>query len=200
MDEAVKAAMQRWPNVPAVYGWLSLDPRGNWHLHPEGVAAQGGPGEAITSPQINAFINRNYAAGPDGAWYFQNGPQRVYVRVDAAPLVLRVADAGIGLQTHTGQPVLAVSHWWLGGDDVLYAATGLGPGVLEDRDLARWLQTLRAGDGRSVLDLLEAEALPAEGLAVAPADASLPPAPLARVADTDMAARLGFVRVPQPAA
>ncbi|HET8728586.1 MAG TPA: DUF2946 family protein, partial [Alphaproteobacteria bacterium] len=30
MDESVLRAMTKWPNVPAVYGWLQLDQRGNW--------------------------------------------------------------------------------------------------------------------------------------------------------------------------
>ncbi|MCD6666313.1 MAG: DUF2946 family protein, partial [Hydrogenophaga sp.] len=28
MDEIVKAAMAKWPQVPACYGWLGLDARG----------------------------------------------------------------------------------------------------------------------------------------------------------------------------
>ena len=29
-SRSLPAAMAKWPNVPAVYGWLSLDRRGNW--------------------------------------------------------------------------------------------------------------------------------------------------------------------------
>lgn len=29
MDEAVRRAMQRWPNAPAMFGWLQLYRRGN---------------------------------------------------------------------------------------------------------------------------------------------------------------------------
>ncbi|MBP7581842.1 MAG: DUF2946 family protein, partial [Vogesella sp.] len=32
MDALVLAAMDKWPNVPAVYGWLRLDARGQWWL------------------------------------------------------------------------------------------------------------------------------------------------------------------------
>ena len=32
MDPAVLRGMARWPDVPAVYGWLALDRRGNWRL------------------------------------------------------------------------------------------------------------------------------------------------------------------------
>jgi len=88
MDQSVLDAVKRWPNVPAVYGWLSLSARGEWKLHPLGDAQLGGPGEGISNIQILGFINRNYADQPDGAWFFQNGPQRVYVRLDAAPLIV----------------------------------------------------------------------------------------------------------------
>ena len=32
MDDIVKQAMAKWPNVPACWGWLGLDARGNWWL------------------------------------------------------------------------------------------------------------------------------------------------------------------------
>ncbi|HZW22256.1 DUF2946 family protein, partial [Noviherbaspirillum sp.] len=32
MDEIVKQAMAKWPNVPHCYGWLALDARGNWRM------------------------------------------------------------------------------------------------------------------------------------------------------------------------
>ena len=37
MDESVIRAMDRWPDVPAVYGWLELDVRGRWRLRGEPV-------------------------------------------------------------------------------------------------------------------------------------------------------------------
>ena len=30
MDDIVKAALKKWPNVPHCYGWLALDARGDW--------------------------------------------------------------------------------------------------------------------------------------------------------------------------
>src|ERR1700693_3246190 len=69
MDEVVLRAIQKWPNVPSVYGWLSLDRRGNWSIK----------GEHIANPAIASFIGRNYARDEKGRWYFQNGPQRVFV-------------------------------------------------------------------------------------------------------------------------
>ena len=50
MDEIVARSLAKWPNVPAVYGWLELDRRGNWRIK----------GERITNPAFNDFIARNY--------------------------------------------------------------------------------------------------------------------------------------------
>ncbi|ALM84621.1 DUF2946 family protein [Bordetella sp. N] len=161
MDDDVLAAIQRWPNVPAVSGWLSLDDRGRWRLHPNGDADAGGPGEGITSPAILAFINRNYARDDAGRWFFQNGPQRVYVRVDAAPYILRVAADGAGLQTHTGLPVNRVAAWWLDEDGRLYADTDAGPSMLDGRDMLRVLDALALDDGSAALDSIAA--LPDQG-------------------------------------
>jgi len=177
MDDAVLAAIQRWPDVPAVSGWLSLDQRGRWRLHPNGDADQGGPGESITSSAILAFIDRNYARADDGRWFFQNGPQRVYVRLDAAPYILRVNGDGSGLQTHTGLAIGRISAWWLDEDGRLYADTDAGPGMLDGRDMPRVLDALFLADGKPALESLAA--LPLNGtLAVAyrpdlPASASL---------------------------
>ena len=42
MDDRMMRALARWPDVPALYGWLSLDRRGRWCIQ----------GELITRPQI----------------------------------------------------------------------------------------------------------------------------------------------------
>ena len=78
MDEAVARSMARWPNVPAVYGWLSLDRRGNWRIK----------GERIGNAALRDFIARNYLADERGCWFFQNGPQRVFVELAYTPLVV----------------------------------------------------------------------------------------------------------------
>lgn len=35
MDAQVIAAMAKWPDVAAVFGWLRLDARGHWWLRDE---------------------------------------------------------------------------------------------------------------------------------------------------------------------
>ncbi len=166
MDPSVKYAIARWPDVPAVFGWLSLDPRGRWRLHPQGQAAAGGPGESITNPQIQGFIDRNYEHDEAGRWFFQNGPQRVFLRLDAAPYVLRLDDAGRALLTHTGQPVGAVSGWWLDDAGQLYAMASQGPGVVLDRDLPPLMERLVTDDGAALLDVIDRLA-PSQSLRIA---------------------------------
>jgi len=139
MDNSVLQSIKRWPNVPAVYGWLSLNARGLWRLHPDGQAHAGGAGQAITNPQILTFINRNYARDDQGQWFFQNGPQRVYVRLDAAPWILFADDAQAQLSTHTGAVVTQISQAWMDGEGRVWLQTEYGPGMVVDRDLQRFM-------------------------------------------------------------
>ena len=166
MDPSVKDAIARWPDVPAVFGWLSLDPRGRWRLHPQGQAAAGGPGESITNTQIQGFIDRSYERDDAGRWFFQNGPQRVFLRLDAAPYVLRLDDAGHALLTHTGQAVSAISGWWLDDAGQLYAMASQGPGVVLDRDLLPLMERLVTGYSGALLDAIDRLA-PAQSLRIA---------------------------------
>lgn len=143
MDDTVIAAMARWPNVPAAFGWLSLSPRGQWRLHPAGRGwghPDIEPGQAITNPQITAFIGRNYQSDETGRWFFQNGPQKVYIRLDAAPWILHVhpnPDGSLGWQTHTGQPYGPITQWWVDDNGHLYAQAPQGAARVLDRDLAQ---------------------------------------------------------------
>jgi len=41
MDDIVRQAMAKWPNVPHCYGWLGLDERGNWYMRDDRVQAAG---------------------------------------------------------------------------------------------------------------------------------------------------------------
>jgi hypothetical protein len=146
MDDQVRAAMLRWPDVPAAFGWLRLDRRGHWYLIDRGVPgfdeARDGDGSRITNSALIEFISRNYVAQGDGRWFFQNGPQRVYVDLDFAPLVLRVFDARrgndveIALVTHCGVAVGAVEAALCDPAGNVYLQTDAGPGIVHDNDLA----------------------------------------------------------------
>lgn len=141
MDDAVLRAMQRWPNVPAVYGWLRLDRRGRWLLidrgQPDFDERRDGAGSPITNPQILEFIARNYQPDAQGRWYWQNGPQRVFVDLEIAPLILRVLGCGAQAQmvTHTGVQIGRVDYAWLTSRGELLLATDAGPGAVHDLDL-----------------------------------------------------------------
>lgn len=198
MDQSVKDALARWPDVPAVYGWLSLDARGRWRLHPQGLSAQGGPGESITNAQILEFINRNYEHDEAGRWYFQNGPQRVFVRLDAAPYTLRLSDDNRGLLTHTNASVTAVDAWKLDDAGRLYAMTPMGAGIVLDRDLPLLLEQLATDTGAPLLDAL-ADMAPGETIRVA-FPGAYPAAPLTAIAQEDAARDLGFDPAPSPPA
>jgi hypothetical protein len=152
MDQSVLDAVKRWPDVPVVYGWLSLTARGEWKLHPLGDAQLGEAGQGITNTQILGFIGRNYASQVDGAWFFQNGPQRVYVRLDAAPLILHVDPSARSIVTHNGITVQQISHWFCDETGQLFAHTHVGPGRVDDRDLHLIAEILRSADGRSLFD------------------------------------------------
>jgi len=164
MDELVIAAMARWPNVPDVFGWLSLNSQGHWRLHPEGDAlapapdGTPGPGVPVSSLRINQFINRNYARDPLGQWYFQNGPQRVFVRLDAAPFIFHTTQTGRPqpeLLAHNGQQAGKVSRWILDEQGRLFVDAQPGPGLISGRDLEQVLDSLFTESGRPVFDLLD---------------------------------------------
>lgn len=135
MDEQVMGAMQKWPNVPAVYGWLSLSTQGEWLLHNHGGAREGETGQKIANEQIRHFMDRNYAATPAGEWYFQNGPQRVFVDLVCAPFIVRLADDMQTLVTHNELPVTRVSQWLLDEQGRLYLRTEHGAAMLAGRDM-----------------------------------------------------------------
>ena len=106
MDDIVRQAIAKWPNVPHCYGWLGLDARGQWFMRDDRVQAAGpfpqSRGSLLRHEKLVDFIQRNYEHDEAGCWFFQNGPQRVYVELEAAPLVLRVGPQA-DVTAHTGE-------------------------------------------------------------------------------------------------
>ena len=128
MDEIVRQAMAKWPNVPAVYGWLALDRRGHWLIKRE----------TIGNAALNAFISRNYLHDDAGCWYFQNGPQRVFVDLDYTPCVYRVTSdvkAPLALATHTSDTVNTLFGVWIDEQGTVLIHTDRGIGIVHDQDL-----------------------------------------------------------------
>jgi len=125
MEEWVLRALQRWPNVPALYGWLTLDRRGHWLIK----------GEIIGRTQIVDVINRNYAVDDRGSWYFQNGPQRGYMQLERAPFIVHFTATGAKLRTHTQLEVNSPSAIFMDENGGLFLQTEHGPAALLDADL-----------------------------------------------------------------
>lgn len=131
MDPSVLRAMARWPDVPAVYGWLALDRRGNWLLKERA----GGGFARIGNAALREFIGRNYAPDARGCWFFQNGPQRVFATLHYTPLVLHYA--GQSLLDQCDRPARATATY-LDEEGSVLLGVERGVGLLDDRDLARF--------------------------------------------------------------
>ena len=151
MDELVKAALLKWPQVPHCYGWLALDARGDWYMRDERIQAAGPfptpKGSRVDHDKLRAFIHRNYEADARGAWFFQNGPQRVYVELEAAPYVWRLSRDAAGLlqvQAHTGQAA-QIRGAWLDEQGRLFAEADLGFGLVHSLDTGLAAEALEAG-------------------------------------------------------
>ena len=150
MDDIVKAALLKWPNVPHCYRWLALDARGDWYMRDDRIQAAGPfphvKGSRIAHGKLLAFIHRNYAHDDEGAWFFQNGPQRVYVELEAAPFVWRMdAAPGWPVVAHTGQPA-RVRGAWLDEHGRLFLDTDLGFGLVHTLDTGIAAQAVDSGD------------------------------------------------------
>lgn len=126
------SAIARWPNVPACYDWLSLDRRGNWRLQ----------GERVTHSGLISFMNRQYGSDASGRWFVQNGPQQVFVRLECTPWIYSLTAQG--LNTHTGQPCTA-DQCFTDAEGNIFIMTTLGIGLLDDRDLAAFIDTCETG-------------------------------------------------------
>ena len=173
MDNLVLQAMAKWPNVPDCYGWLGLDARGDWYMRDDQVQQQGAfsvsKGSRLLHDKLIAFISRNYDCDKQGNWYFQNGPQRVFVELEATPWIWRLMPDG-GIQSHTGLDA-RMQRCVLDEHGRLYLETELGFGLVHTQDML------------AASDLIES------GLWVPQED----------VRTSDLPQRFGYVRSPQQA-
>ncbi|HJV03338.1 MAG TPA: DUF2946 family protein [Burkholderiaceae bacterium] len=199
MDEIVKQAMAKWPNVPHCYGWLALDARGQWRMRDERAQHLNLPGDKLQHAALIGFIARNYGCDERGCWYFQNGPQRVYLNLAATPYIVRT-DPALGWRLHTGDAMGPLDEALMTEHGELILRSGTVLAQLDDRDgadvLARLEWPNHAADDDALLAWLEQ-----------PGDTSAPgPAlrdrgqliPVQRVARAALAQRYGFVPMPQP--
>jgi hypothetical protein len=165
MDDIVRQAMVKWPDVPDCYGWLGLDSRGQWWMRDDRVQALGAfqsgqlgaKGSLLKHEKLIDFIQRNYESDAQGQWYFQNGPQRVYVELEITPYIWRIEN-DFTVMAHTG--VMAGVHKTLVDENGrVYLDTTLGLGLVHTLDVARAAQAIEMG--RWTLKDAEARELPA---------------------------------------
>ena len=118
----------KWPNVPDVYNWLELDNRGNWCIKNEKISHKG----------LIKFINDHYSSDDKGRWFFQNGPQRVFVKLHSTPFILSIAlnDDVIYFKTQTNQVIQQIEQFWLDNNGRLLLSWDQYLGLLSDRDLS----------------------------------------------------------------
>lgn len=148
MDDIIKAALAKWPNVPHCYGWLGLDMRGHWYMRDDRTQTAGpfafgsagaspaSKGSLLQDGKLIEFIHRNYAADEQGQWFFQNGPQRVYVELENTPFIWQLQPDG-RILAHTGDEAGEVTRSLLDEQGRLYLVTALGLGLVHSRDMVQ---------------------------------------------------------------
>lgn len=187
MDDIVKQALAKWPNVPHCYGWLGLDARGNWYMRDDRTQAEGpfpaAKGSMLRHDKLIEFIHRNYEHDGEGQWFFQNGPQRVYVELAYTPWIVRLAerDGQLVLTDQTGQPFEPAEAWLDDTGGVLFRDAGTPPRIasLHDHDLGLFADHADLDAAPPVLRWRSGTALP-----------------LGTVSSADVPARFGFVASP----
>lgn len=147
MDDIVKQAMAKWPRVPACYGWLGLDARGNWWLRDAAAQASGGfasgepgaKGSRVEHVKLAEFIGRNYVQDARGCWYFQNGPQQVFVELEATPWIWRVQmeASEVRIHSHIGGSLASadVQQVLMDEEGVVYLVAPTGLGMVHTQDV-----------------------------------------------------------------
>ena len=151
MDEIVLRAQAKWPDVPDVFGWLALDRRGQWLLRNPALETF----EPIGNVSLREFIARNYSSDSRGRWFFQNGPQRVFVRLAYTPFVVRTNGAEFvdqcGRKYESRAEMLDEE-----GSLLLVGSNSIA--LLDDRDLAGFADV--RGDSIEGLPCIESRAVP----------------------------------------
>ncbi len=150
MDDIVKQAMAKWPNVPDCFGWLGLDRRGQWWMRDDKAQAMGAfqsghagaRGSLLRHEKLVDFIRRNYEADARGRWFFQNGPQRVFIELEITPHIWRIG-SDFDVTSHTGQRA-CVNKCLVDEEGRVYLHTHLGIGLVHTQDVLLAAQALEA--------------------------------------------------------
>lgn len=134
MDEQVLRSLIKWPNVPHCFGWLALDRRGQWRMRDEFAQANQLTGSLIQHTALNEFISRNYACDSLGRYFFQNGPQRVFITLDATPWIARIIPSENGPQLLTQCGTAIKPHGALSDEKGNIYVTGIIPQSLSEQN------------------------------------------------------------------
>jgi hypothetical protein len=158
MDKQVQLAMAKWPNVPHCFGWLGLDARGAWRMRDQRTQELGLLGSKIANVTLRGFIDRNYQVDELGRYYFQNGPQRVYVELEATPFIAH-SDPLSGWVLHTGMVLTSCDAAWMTQEGKLILLSGEYLAQVDDRDMATAMSQIRLhgqpASDEQILDWLE---------------------------------------------
>ena len=177
MDRQVQLAMAKWPNVPHCFGWLGLDARGAWRMRDQQAQDRGTLGSKIANATLRGFIDRNYLADEQGRYFFQNGPQRVYVELEATPYIAH-SDPELGWVLHTGTVLTDFRQAWMTADGKLILESTQYLAQIDDRDMAQALAQLcmhrQPVTEAQLLDWLDR---PGEGMTILMADQYIPVKP-----------------------
>jgi hypothetical protein len=90
-------------------------------------------GSVIQHAALNEFISRNYACDSLGRYFFQNGPQRVFITLDATPWIARITPSANGPQLLTQCGTEIQAHGALSDEKGNIYITGLIPQSLSDK-------------------------------------------------------------------
>jgi len=161
MDDIVRQAIAKWPHVPDCFGWLGLDARGQWYMRDDATQAQGpfpqARGAVLRHEKLIDFIHRNYEADAQGRWFFQNGPQRVYVELEATPLVWRLGMDGVPV-AHTSLRMPDAGECLVDETGRVYLASSAGLGLVHSLDVGLVAEAIE--QGRWTPQEVQADSLP----------------------------------------
>ena len=197
-DTSVIAAMAKWPDVPDVYNWLLLDARGRYRIRARDYE-QSGRFDTIGNAAVVEFIGRNTTHDDAGRWYFQNGPQRVFFKLECTPFVARLQPQGMPL-LHTGAAVARVDAVWIDEHAVAILETGHGPALVDDRDNSIFITGLKPLVGEVLDDIKLEEWLQKPVLGQLTWEICGTRVPVNSIKRAELSVRFAYTASPQPPA
>lgn len=100
-------------------------------------------GSLLRHDKLVEFIHRNYESDDRGQWFFQNGPQRVYVELESTPLIWRVTE-DLSITSHTGRTGV-VRETLVDESGRLYLHTDIGFGLVHTMDMTHAAEAVERG-------------------------------------------------------